>query len=360
MAWRTMTSPASVGWALAAQPPSPVPSPPPLAQSFAQAADAHYVFYSSATRRGHRLRVNDSSLPSPSSSPTRDWRLSLTANFLSNRDAAPFSLRDLPAHLLPFFAYKDVAVYAPTTDGGCADLGALFDAMYREWYPTRDRTVCDDGVLQGCGAPFFSSTMRVDFEEPAPQPPALLKHLVHWHIALSRHLHRLLPHFYVLKEGPRMLVRPGLTQPQLQALPDLPVRVEYTPIMRRTFAECFVWVEAGWEDKGVRLVVLGEDMLRRILSGECEGLTRDVDLEERAKKAASSGAENEKERREGELDEHVGVGAEASMDRVSVWRGSLEDVMRVVLAGDEARKRGLRDYNFVLEEWLGEGVNVGK
>jgi hypothetical protein len=48
--------------------------------------------------------------------------------------------------------------------------------------------------------------------------------------------------------------------------------------MRRTFAECFIWVEAGWEDKGVRLVVLGEDMLRRISSGEIGGLARDLEL----------------------------------------------------------------------------------
>jgi hypothetical protein len=75
---------------------------------------------------------------------------------------------------------------------------------------------------------------------------------------------------------------------------------------------------------------------------------------------ASSGAENAKERKEGELDDHVGVDADASMNQVSIWRGSLEDVMRAVLAGYKARKRGLRDYNFVLEEWLGEGVNVGK
>jgi hypothetical protein len=212
-----MTSAVNGGWASTAQPPSPIPSPPPFVPSFVHVIDAHYVFHSSETRRGHRLGAGNSS-PLKSSSPTRDWRLSLTANFLSNGDGASLPLRDLPAHLLPFFAYRDVAIYVPTTNEGRVDLGALFDAIYREWYPTRDRTVFDSGMLQGCGAPFFSSTVRVDFEEAAPQPPVLLQSLVRWHVALSRHLHSLLPAFQSLQQGPRMLVRPGLTQPQVQAL----------------------------------------------------------------------------------------------------------------------------------------------
>jgi hypothetical protein len=59
------------------------------------------------------------------------------------------------------------------------------------------------------------------------------------------------------------------------------------------------------------------------------------------------------------LDEHRGVDAEALMDHISVWRGSMVDVMRAVLAGDETRKKGLREYNPKRREWLGEGVNVG-
>lgn len=344
-------------WYSVPPPPTPVPSPPPLNESFASDVDSHYVFHSSETRRGHIIHAKDSSLPSLSSSPTRDWRLSLTANFLYGGDRQPFLLRDLPAHLLPFFTYRDAAVYAP---GGHADRRPLWDVVYREWFPTRDRTVFNDGLLQGVGAPFFSSTMCVYFEGPAPQPPALLNQLIRWHVALLRHLHSLLPRFSGLQQGPRLLVRPGLTQNQLQALPDAMGHIDYTPIMRRTFAECFVWVEAGWEDKGVWLVVLDEDMLRRISSSKCEGLTRDVELEEQAKKSASLEVENKEEQREGVLDEDVGVGAEASMGHVSVWRGSLQDVMRAVVAGDETRKRGLREYNVMLEEWLGEGVDVGK
>ncbi|KAF2876957.1 hypothetical protein BDV95DRAFT_601370 [Massariosphaeria phaeospora] len=349
-----MDSPASAGWNPPAQPPSPVPSPPPLAPSFEVAVDDHHIFHGPATRLGHRLCVNDSS------APTRDWRLRLRANFLSDRDRAAYSSQEIPVHLLPFFAYKDVALYVPPTDSGRPSLVTLFDAMYQEWYPTRDRTVFDNGLFSGCGAPFFSATVRVDFDGPAPQPSALLKHFVDWHIALSRRLYRVLPRFDGFPEGgPRMLVRPGLTQPQLQALPARLAHIEYTPIMRRTFTECFVWANGGWEDEGVRLVVLGEDMLRRILSSESEGLTRDVDLERQAKEAESPEAETGQGPKE-DLDDHIGVDVEASIGRISVWIGSIEHVMRAVLAGDETRKRGLREYNPVLDEWLGEGVNVGK
>jgi hypothetical protein len=189
----------------------------------------------------------------------------------------------------------------------------------------------------------------------------LLKHTVRWHLALAQQLQNLLPRFEALKMVHVLLVRPGLTQAQLQALPDVPTRpIEYTPIIRRTFTECFMWVEKGWEDEGVRLVVLSEDMLRKILSGQCEGLTRDVDFEEQARKAAGSEVENEIEQSRGESGEHIDVEVELSMDHLSIWRGSLEDVMRAVVAGDETRKRGLREFNPQLQEWLGEGEHVGK
>lgn len=326
--------------------------------SFEEKVEPHFYFYGAATRLGHRLFANDSSLPSPSYLHPRDWRLSLHANFLHNRDRDAFSLRDLPAHLLPFFAYKDVAIYMPSN--GTDSTVELFNAMYREWYPTRDRTVFDNGLFRGCGAPFFSLTMRVQFDNSTPQLPAPLEQLVRWHVALSRQLHHLLLRFDSLEEAARLLARPPLTRPQLQNLPHFLVPVEYTPFIQPTFTECFLWLERAWKDKGVRLVVLSEGMLHKISSGEWEGLTRDVELEEQAKKAASLWAENEIERREGEMNEHVGVDDEALMDHVSVWRGSLEVVMRVVVAGDEARKRGLREFNFMLDEWLGEGVNVGK
>ncbi|KAF2638447.1 hypothetical protein P280DRAFT_471535 [Massarina eburnea CBS 473.64] len=337
------------------EPPTPIPSPPPLIDSFARATDNHYVFTGAETRLGHHLFAHDSSNPGPA---PRDWKLRLQANFLpTNGGGGLFSLRNFPEDLVPFFAYKDVAIYMPTADS----VIDFFDAVYREWYPTRDRTVFDNGLMACCGAPFFSSTMRVVFEDPGPQPPGLLNHLVDWHVALSQHLHRLIPRFHHLKIAARMLISPGLTQPQLDALPVSRVRVEYKPIIRRTFSECFLWVEKGWIDKGVRLVVLSKDMSNKILSGECEGLTRDMDLEERAIYAAGSGARNEEEEKKVELEDHVNVNdAETTMGHVSVWRGSLEHVMRAVVAGEETRKRGLREYNFVLGEWLGEGVNVGK
>lgn len=336
-------------------PPTPVPSPPPFDAAFERDIEKHYHFHGSETRIGHTLYVDSS----PSSSPTADWRLSLRAIFLSNGGHGPYSLGNFPAHLVPFFAYRDVAVYIPeiSIPDGRENPFALFDTIYREWYPTRDRTVFNNGIWGGCGSPFFSSTIRLDIAEPIPQPPALLELLVRWHTSLVYHLRSLFPRFRALDTVRRVLARPELTLAQLvQALSDAgdhysprTSRRDYTPIMQRTFAECFLWVEKEWEDKGVRLVVLNEDMLRRISSNKCEGLTRDVDLEEQLKQAASVEVEISEEQRGGVLDEHV-----------SVWRGGLIDVMRAVVAGDDNRKGGLRDFNIMLEEWLGEGVNVGK
>lgn len=336
-----MKSSTPEGETVVARPPSPVPSPPPLSQSFETALNTHFFFYSSATATGNILSAKESSLPG-------DWRLSLKATFISNH---VFSLRDFPAHLLPFFAYKDVALYVP----GRYNASELFDAIYREWYPTRDRTVFDDGVFRGCGGPFFSFTMRVEFKDSTPQPPDLLKHLVRWHVALSRHLNHLLPRFETLAEGARNLVRPGLTDRQLQGMRALPVRTEYTPVIRRTFTECFMWVDRGWETEGVRLVVLSEDLQRRILSGACQGLARDLDMEEKIRGTARLGPDNGKERGEGEMNEQLGVDAEVSMDHVSVWKASLEDAMKAVVAGDEARRKGHGDLDRVLE-WVGDGL----
>ncbi|OCK73024.1 hypothetical protein K432DRAFT_387587 [Lepidopterella palustris CBS 459.81] len=332
-----------------APPPPPVPSPPPSTTAFKITVGDHYRFFGPALWLGNDVHANNSSDP-------RDWQLSLHATFLSGV-CAQFSLKDFPAHFLPFFAYKDAAVYTPRS-GGSPSGFALFKTIYREWYPTRDRTVFDDGMFDSCGAPFFGIKMRIKFEDPFPQKPALLKHLVCWHVALSRQVHDLLPRFIFLDDVARELVRPGTTLAQLPAKRFPRSLVEYTPTLQRTFAECFLWVDAGLEENSVILVVLGEDMLRRILSGECEGLTRDVDLEEQVKNDATLGAEDD--RREEKLDEHRGVDAEASMDHISVWRGSMVDVMRAVLAGDETRRNGLREYNPKLREWLGEGVNVGK
>lgn len=264
--------------------------------------------------------------------------------------------------MVPFFSYKDAAIYIPSI--GSVNTSLLYNTIYQEWYPTRDRTVFNKGLFHGGGAPFFSSTVGVEFmdSEPRLQPPAVLRHLVYWHVALSRRLHFQLPHFYALKEGLQALVRTGFTESQEQTLPRRFIPVEYTPIIRRTFTECFIWVGTGWEDKGVRLVVLGKDMSQRLLAGECDGLQRDLELEEKAKKLEppNSGVDNEKEWMEGEQEERKIVYVEASMDHVTVWRVSLQNVMRAVLAGEETRKRGLREYNSVLEEWLGEGVLVGK
>jgi hypothetical protein len=164
----------------------------------------------------------------------------------------------------------------------------------------------------------------------------------------------LLPPFHFLKEAGRILVRLGLTQ-ELQAVPKLRSHIPYTLVLRRTYAEYFLWVESDWEEYGVRLVVLHENMLRRILSGEGKGLTRDHDTEDQSKGAV----ETSEIPGEGELDEHTNLDLKAVMDHISVWKGKLEDVMRAVLEGDEARKLGLREYNFVLDEWLGEDISVG-
>lgn len=336
------------------QRPSPVPSPPPVDDAFSHASEIHYYFHGTETRMKHRLHA-DTSLPASA------WQLRMTASFLANnRDSAPFALSEFPARLLPFFTYRDVAIYALE---GCDGTFELFDTIYREWYPTRDRTVFNDGVLGGCGAPWFGSTIRVNFEKPTPQLSTLLNHLVHWHFALLRHLNSLLPHFCALNKVTHLLVRPGLTQQQLQTLPKGRVRpqhVEYSPVMRRTFSECFVCVEEGWLANGVKLVVLHEEMLCRILSNRCEGLTRDMELEEQIKEFTGHYADDEKEQAKGVMDGGMGVSFKALTDHFSIWTGSLVNVMRAVVAGDETRKRGLREYNEMLDEWLGEGVNVGK
>lgn len=324
-------------------------------QSFVTAVFNHEVFHSAATSLGHTLYAKDSS------SPARDWRFRTTRNYHPNRNNPPLFLRDFPARLLPLFAYKDVAVYVPSIETR-PSLMSFFSTVYREWYPTRDRTVFDEGMLKDGGGAFFSATTRVEFDEgPVLQPPALLSLLVHWHVALSRHLHSLIPQFEAFREGgARALVRPGLPQEKLQEIPRARIFLEYTPIMRPTFAECFIWIEREWEDNGVILVALGGGVLDRVSSGEWEGLTRDLDFEEQAKKVVNSKADREEEPREEGQDEQVSIDAEVSMGHVSIWRGNVQDVMRVVLAGDDTRQKGLREFNGVLGEWLGEGVNVGK
>lgn len=331
-------------------PPSPVPSPPLYAAAFEGVAERHYRFFRPAICLGHDLHVNDFSDP-------RNWRLRINAIALPG-NGAQFSLRHFPTHMLPFFAYKDAAIYTPE-NGGSVSSSSLFNTIYREWYPTRDRSVFDDGIFDRSGAPFFAVKMRINCEEPVlqqpiPQLPVLLKHLIRWHIALSHHIQHILPQFTSLDEVTRELVRPGLSLAQSHHRTP----VDYMPILRSTFTECFIWVDAGLEDSNVILVVLGEDMLRRILLEESEELTRDVDMEKQVKDKAALEAEDE--RRDRKLDEHGGFDDDASVEHVSIWRGSMVDVMRAALAGDEKRRRGLREYNPVLHEWLGEGVNVGK
>ncbi|KAF2275315.1 uncharacterized protein EI97DRAFT_467910 [Westerdykella ornata] len=351
-----MTDQTTTHWTVSSGP-VPDPSPPPLDGDFESAIEDHHIFWGQRTRQGHSITAKTSS----SLSPSLDWQLQLSANWLSARDSRPFTLPEFPAHLLPFFCYKDAAVYVSEGSDNPVD---LFDRIYKEWYPSRDREVFEKGILRGCGAPFFSSTMRMRFEEqPTPHPPALLESLVRWHTAFVSHLQDLIPRFDFLAEShtyARLLVRPGLTQEQLETLPTgRRRRIEYPPVLRRSFAECFVFVEPGWEDKGVRLVVLSEDMQNKILHGKCEGLRRDLELEEPTRKAVRLEAKKDgRESREEELHEHSEV-EDVKVEHMHVWRGNLQDVMRAVLE-TEGRKRGLREYNPVLDEWLGEGENVGK
>lgn len=331
----------------APEPACPDPSPPPFDQSFGAHLDSHYTFYGYTTRQGYCLHA--SSLCSP-----LIWRLGLRANFLSGPDLNLFSTQNLPPHLLPFFAYKDTVVYVPP---GCGPSNSfkLFDSIYREWYPTRDRTVFHNGVYKGCGAAFFSSTIRVEFESPTPSLVSQLGLVIRWHVALSRCLHELLPQFRYLQEAGTTLVRAGLTQEERQSVPDTRAHAIYTPFLRHTITECFLWLGKDWEQSGMSLVVLGEDMLRGIVSGEYKGLEREIDVEEQLKKVTKT----MKSKGEGDFGDNVDEELEAAMNHVSVWKDKLQDVMRAVVGGDETRKIGKRDYSFMLEEWLGQGVNVG-
>lgn len=329
------------------EPPSPVPSPPPLDNTFLSDLDVHHIFFGYSTRLGHHIDAC-------SATSFRDWGLILQGRFLQRPDRRFFSTRDLPPHLLPFFAYKDAAIYEPSS-GGCGNGGYFFRRIYQEWYPTRDRNVFNHGVKGICGAPFFSSTARVDFKYPALQPEVRMGLVVCWHVALSRRLQKLLPRFRFFDQIGKTMVRPGLTEEELQAVLGSPrAHIEYSPVMRRTFSQCFLWVEQDWEEHGVRLAVLDEDMLRRVSSLEGKGMTRDIEMEEQVKKAVETLDIWE----EGDLDEHANVDLKAVFDQLGVWRGELEDVMRAVVGGDGERKPGLRDFNAVLEEWVGDGVYV--
>lgn len=342
------------------------PSPPPLDETFGADLESHYYFHSNGTHLRHQLCANYCNFGPAPTSPVHNWRLSIQAIVLLDGDGRRNLIQEFPPHLLPFFSYKDVVVYVT---GKGADLFSLFDAMYREWYPTRDRNVFNNGMLRDCG-PFFSSTIRVNCEGPgpAPQPPLFMNHLIKWHVAFSNHLCNLLPQFCALQRPTRLLARPELTQAQMQTVPNIRVdpvqtryqaRYDYIPMVRRTFAECFVCVESGWENNGVMLVILNKDMLDRITTSKCEGLKRDINMEAQMQNAANLEMDCGEESNE-RMPEYMTAGIEAVMDHISVWRGRVEDIMRAIVVGDESRKRGLREFNEELGEWLGEGVYVGK
>lgn len=96
-----------------------------------------------------------------------------------------------------------------------------------------------------------------------------------------------------------------------------------------------------------------EDMLRRVSRNGCKGLTRDVELEAQVKEAINSDGYNEEESDKAYLEDADGD-TRAFIDHISVWRGSLEDVMRAVVAEDTTRKRSRREFNPAIQEWLGE------
>nr|AHG26156.1 ferrous iron transporter [Shiraia sp. slf14] len=335
------------GCASAPRAQAPPASLPPLDEVFGGSLDYHYAFYGYTTRKGHRLNAS-------LSTPPPDWGLRLHAHFLRGPDLALFSTKDLPPHLVPFFAFKDTVVYG-SSSGMLAYPFSLFETIYREWYPTRDRSVFKYGLYHSPGAAFFSSTVRVDFDAPIPQPQVQLGLLICYHYALSRRLHEILPSFPYLVEGGKMLVRADLSPDELRAVPKIRAHVPYTPVMRRTLSECFLFIDGKWEEHGVRLVVLSEDMLRRMLSEDGYAMTRDFDIEEEVKKVAEEAMLNGQKG----LDEHDDIDVKAQMNHVSIWKGKLVDAMRAVVGGDEARKPGRLDYNWELQEWLGEGVPVG-
>ncbi|PVH96465.1 hypothetical protein DM02DRAFT_631998 [Periconia macrospinosa] len=142
--------------------------------------------------------------------------------------------------------------------------------------------------------------------------PTVLKHPDRWHVGPAYYLHSLIPRFDAFPHGSMAL--------------------------------------AEWEERGLRLVVLDEHMLYRIILNNCPSLTRNVELEEQVQKLASVEVDNEEQHAQGVLDKDVGVDIKVSMSYVSVWRGSVEDIIRAVLVEDKKRKRGLREYYPRLKE----------
>jgi hypothetical protein len=351
------SSPSSLNPALAAKTSSAAAAiPPTLPPDFEEAVDSHYTYHSAATRIPHRIDASLSPSTSAAALAPEAWRISLSAKFLA-REHSTFSLDDFPARFVPFFAYKDVAVYV--SNSSVANLGGLWDRMYREWYPSRDKTVFDNGILRGCGSPFACATMRIDLGnagsasddagDPTAATGSLLTSLVHWHLALLERIEALCPQFEALHEGgARTLVCPGLS-PQQQDRYTTPKRVGYKPIIRSSFGECFLWVNDVWEEEGVRLVVRSEDMLPGMNSGEPDGLRRDVELEGKVRMVTGPARERVQAGEERDSRREVRV----VPDNVVVLKGSLESAMRMVLARDEARNLATTEWNPVLEEWLG-------
>ena len=129
--------PTRLGWVIEPPGPPPCPSPPILPEAFESALDRHHTYYCVATNVVGAAQRD------------LDRRILFKATFLSGR-AGGITLRTLPPELLQFFCYKDAAIYTRE-----AISWYLFEAVYSEWYPTRDRSVFNDGLFTGPGAAFF-------------------------------------------------------------------------------------------------------------------------------------------------------------------------------------------------------------
>lgn len=277
----------------------------------------------------------------------------LKGHFLTGSNQSPFQPRNLLPNLAPFFAYKDTTIYMPASNFWTRSSIEFFDTIYREWYPTRDKTHFNHGIYGSIGGSFFSSTIIVHFDSDPPQTPCQLAMLIYRHTALLHRIEEIIPHFHYLKEGGAGLAQSRLTEHELEELPTTwgkPTR--YDPVLQSTFKECLLYIDGDWSEDGVCLVVLKDTALRKL---DCEKLARDHDLEGQTKKAMHELGFREEEG----FDEDAKIGFKMIVEHVTIWRGSLIEVMRAVVAQDETRKLGRRDFNWELDEWLGEGINVG-
>ena len=189
--------------------------------------------------------------------------------------------------------YKDCVIYLNVgMDAG--DRLNLLDTIYFEWFPHRDR-------VQDMGrGNFFAGFLR------ASRPNVALTEFADFHFgALCPKLKELEPDILEKELAP---FNPNFGRPRQKGL----FRV------RESLEKIFVVVDRkNWKEEGVCVVCRDEKVL-----SELEEVGEELEVE--------------------------GLG------KVKVARANLESVMRAVVADNEERKRGKREWSGWYDEWLGD------